>query len=78
MKLHESVSSFIDVSPFCVKEKQCDLVVRVSLVSIERLVFNGNTKSNHSYILSKFEAFFFVNINEMNLHLLGNVVSQTE
>lgn len=75
MKLHESVSSFIDVSPFCVKEKQCDLVVRVSLVSIERLVFNGNTKSNHSYILSKFEAFFFTNINEMNLHLLGNVVS---
>ena len=58
MKLHESVSSFIDVSPFCVKEKQCDLVVRVSLVSIERLVFNGNTNSNHSYILSKFEAFF--------------------
>lgn len=75
MKLHESVSSFIDVSPFCVKEKQCDLVVQVSLVSIERLVFNGNTKSNHSYILSKFEAFFFTNINEMNLHLLGNVVS---
>ena len=75
MKLHESVSSFIDVSPFCVKEKQCDLVVRVSLVSIERLVFNGNAKSNHSYILSKFEAFFFTNINEMNLHLLGNVVS---
>lgn len=75
MKLHESVSSFIDVSPFCVKEKQCDLVVRVCLVSIERLVFNGNTKSNHSYILSKFEAFFFTNINEMNLHLLGNVVS---
>lgn len=75
MTLHESVSSFIDVSPFCVKEKQCDLVVRVSLVSIERLVFNGNTKSNHSYILSKFEAFFFTNISEMNLHLLGNVVS---
>lgn len=73
--IHESVSSFIDVSPLCVKEKQCDLVVWVSLVSIERLVFNGNTKSNHIYILRKFEAFFFTDINETNLHLLGNVVS---